>query len=73
MYSSTLGAAALDHQPGVEDAAVVDAARGQLLQGRLDRVAHDRGHERVVDAIGRRDRAHAAGVRPDGRRRASRL
>ena len=52
-----------EHQPGVEDAAVVDAAGAQGPDQRGDGLGHQLVDEGVVDRRDRRVRAHPPGVR----------
>ena len=59
-----LGAVGGQHEPGVEHAAVVDAAAAQLLDQRQDGGVHERRPSRRVHVGHRRVGAHAAGVGP---------
>ena len=58
-----------EHEPGVERAAVVDAAVAQRRERRQDEPVEDVVGEPVGQERQRRPRAHAAGVRARRRRR----
>ena len=65
LYSSTFGPVGGEHEPGVEHAAVVDAAPAQLVERGLHERRRPAPRRRSSPTAGdRRVRAHAAGVGP---------
>ena len=63
LYSMSFGPLGVDHQPGIEHAAIGDAAAGERGDGRPDDLRHHALGHRVGQDRRRRIGAHAAGVR----------
>ena len=64
MNSITFGPVGGQHQADVQEAAERMPFGGHPGDHRLDDLAHDARSQRGVDQRARRERAHAAGVRP---------
>ena len=67
LYSITFGPGAGHHQSRIEEPAVLGAFGAHAAQHRVDDAAHDGRLGGRVQQRARRERAHAAGVRPLGR------